>query len=214
MRLADEERSISNYPAVAPRGHGVQATLTSRRLVWLQDTQEEHYPLDRITCVTYGYERMRRSVTWAVILLVVAVTLAIFLGWAQTNLPALAESMVKTLADHESAERIAAARRAYQQRVDAMMLMILPLWGVAGALLLYACWLLYTGIRGETRLVITAFAVTRVLAQRGRDAAMLEFGELLAQRAAGLESGQRPETAREPVLDTAGMIDWIPKKRG
>ncbi|MGH8459750.1 MAG: hypothetical protein ACRESV_10385, partial [Nevskiales bacterium] len=155
MRLAEDETSIANYPLIAPKGRGVQATLTSRRLVWLRDNQEEHYPLDKITCVSYGFERARRSVAWAVILLLFAIGLGIGLVWAQGNLPSLTDSMVQSLADSETPERIAAARRAYERRVDALMLMVLPLWGLAGAALTYAAWLLYTGIRGETRMLIT-----------------------------------------------------------
>ncbi len=212
MKLAQDERSLGNYPTAAPRGRGIQATLTSHRLVWLQDTQEEHYPLGHITSVTYGYERLQRRVNWALALLIFAIALAAFLGWAQSNLPSLAESMVKTLADHESPERIAAARRAYEQRVDAMMLMIFPLWAVATALLAYASWLLYTGIRGETRLLITAYGAARTLSRRGRDPRLLEFGELTAQRAAGLEPSAESEPIIESDLDS-DMVDWIPPKK-
>jgi hypothetical protein len=212
MKLAQDERSLSNYPPTAPRGRGAQATLTSHRLIWLQDTQEEHYPLSHITGVTYGYERMQRRISWALALLIGAAALAVFLGWAQSNLPTLAESMVKTLADSENPERIAAARRAYDQRVDAMMLMIMPLWGVAGAVLAYAAWLLYTGIRGETRVVITAYATIRNLSRRGHDPGLLEFGEQAAQRVAGLEPTVGLEPELEPVMDSS-MIDWIPPKK-
>lgn len=208
MKLGLDEVSLANYPAAAPAGSGVQATLTSHRLVWLQGTQEEHYPLNKTSCVSYGFERAHRSVTWAVIMLVIAVMLAAFLGWAQTNLPALAESMVKTLADHESPQRIEAARRAYAQRVDTLSMAILPLWGLAGALFMYATWLLYSGIRGMTRVVFTSMAVSRVLQQRGRDSQLLEFGELLAQRACGLE----PRAEAEPEVDTE-LLDWIPNKK-
>jgi hypothetical protein len=208
MKLAEGEVSISNYPAVAPRGGGVQATLTSRRLVWLRDAVEEHYPLDKITCVTHGFERSRRSASWAVILLLFAIGLGIGLSWAQGHLPALAGSMVQSMADSETPERIAAARRAYERRVDSLMLMVMPLWGLAGAMLTYAAWLLYVGIRGETRVSITSFAVTRLLARRGRDPALLEFGERVAQRAGGLESSTQPEPAR-----AEDFIDWIPPKR-
>jgi hypothetical protein len=207
MKLAEGETSISNFPTVAPRGGGVQATLTSRRLVWLRDAVEEHYPLDKITCVTYGFERARGSVTWAVILLLFAIGLGIGLAWAQANLPSMAESMVKTLADSEKPERIVGARLAYTQRVDTLMLMILPLWGLAGAVLAYATWLLYAGVRGETRVQITSFAVTRTLERRGLLPQLLEFGELVAQRAAGLQS--RPSAA--PAVDP-NMVDWIPTK--
>lgn len=212
MKLAQDERSLSNYPVAAPQGRGVQATLTSHRLIWLQDSQEEHYPLDRVTSVVYGFERMRRRMNWAVALLIMAITLAIFLGWAQSNLPSLAESMVKTLADHESPERIAAARRAYEQRVDAMMLMILPLWGIAGALLMYSAWLLYTGIRGMTHVQVTIYAVIRTLSRRGRDPLLLEFGEQVAQRISGLEPDIETESALESVMDP-NMIDWIPPRK-
>lgn len=207
MKLSEGETSIANYPAVAPKGRGVQATLTSRRLVWLCDTVEEHYPLDKLTCVTYGFERARSSVTWAVVLLLIAGGLGVALIWAQAHLPALAESMVKTLADSENAERVAAARRAYVQRVEAMMLMIMPLWGVAGAMLSYAAWLLYSGIRGETRVLITSFAVTRILARRGRDPQLLEFGEQVARGAAGL----RPDTMGKP-LQPQELLDWVPTR--
>lgn len=212
MKLAQEERSLSNYPVAAPHGRGAQATLTSHRLIWLQDTQEEHYPLAHITNVTYGYERMQRRIGWALALLISAAVLAVFLGWAQSNLPTLAESMVKTLADSENPERIAAARRAYDQRVDAMMLMIMPLWGVAGAMLAYGTSLFYTGIRGETRVQITAYATVRSLSQRGRDPRLLEFGEQAAQRVAGLEPALEQEPEFEPVMDSS-MIDWIPPKK-
>jgi hypothetical protein len=207
MKLAEGETSIACYPVAAPR-RGAQATLTSRRLVWLQDDQEEHYPLDKISCVTYGFQRAGGRVAWAVILLLAALALGAGLIWAQGNLPALAQSMVATLADGENPERIAAARRAYQQRVDALMLMILPLWGLAGALAMYAAWLLYTGIRGETRAQITLFAVQRSLQRRGRDPLLLEFGEQAARVAAGL----KPDNAASPVAESPDLLDWVPSR--
>lgn len=209
MKLAEGESSLSSYPAFAPPGGAAQATLTSHRLVWLQGTQEEHYPLDKITAVTYGFERASRRISWAVAMLVFAVCLGIFLAWAQANLPSLAESMVRSLADSESPQRIEAARSAYRQRVEVMTLMILPLWGLAGMTLAYASWLLYTGIRGKTRVVATIYAITRLLERRGRDPDLLEFGELLAQRACGLQA----VAVAEPPIDQH-LIDWIPKKTG
>lgn len=209
MKLGDTETSISNYPAIAPRGRGVQATLTSHRLVWLRDTQEEHYPLDKITCVAQGYERSTGRVIWSVVLLVFALALGIALQAAPTQLPKLMDTTVQTLSDRENPERIAAARRTYQQRLDFLLLALLPLWGVVGAAGLYGLWLGYTGMRGETRVQITSFAVVRTLSRRGREPQLLEFGEHVAQRAAGLQS--RPGAA--PVVDQ-NVIDWIPTKLG
>ncbi len=207
MKLAEGETSIGCYPAAAP-GRGCQATLTSHRLVWLQDEQEEHYPLDKISCVSYGFQRAAGRSSWAVMLLLAALALGVGLLWAQGNLPALAQSMVTTLADSENPERIAAAQRAYAQRVDTLMLMILPLWGLAGALAMYAGWLLYTGLRGETRVQITLFTVTRSLQQRGRDSALLEFGEQAARIAAGL----KPDGAAPPTTEPPDLLDWVPTR--
>jgi hypothetical protein len=214
MKLADGETSISCYPPAAPPGRGVQATLTSHRLVWLlDDSREEHYPLDKISCVTYGFERAARSVSWAVFLLLLAIGLGAFLVWAQGNLPALAESMVKALSDSETPERIAAARKAYEQRVNALMLAILPLWGLAGAVLMYAAWQLYTGIRGETRVQFTVLAVTRTLQCRGREPLLLAFGEKVSQWASGLKARN---TEAPKVTATPAKTDpesWPPRRR-
>lgn len=207
MKLAKGESSVSNYPALAPRGRGVQAVLTSRRLVWLRDAQEEHYPLDRIAGVQLGFERSGRRIHWALALLASAIALGAALVWAQGFLPTMADTLLQSLADSENPERIAAARRSYQQQADALTLMILPLWGLAGAALAYAGWLLYTGIRGETRVSFSALATTRLLQSRGRDTALLEFGELLAQRAAGLESHAAPLPS-----ESDNLVDWIPTR--
>jgi hypothetical protein len=209
MKLAEGENSIACYPAAAPPGRGIQATLTSHRLVWSDGEQEEHYPLERIGGVTHGFQRTTRSVFWAVVMLVLAAGLGAGLLWAQANLPALADSMVQTLGAGENPERVAAAHRAYQQRVDALMLLAMPLWGVAGALLAYAAWRLYTGIRGVTRVQVTLLPATRTLARRGRDPQLLEFGEQVARRAAGLSAGAKP-----PPVAEDKFVDWIPARTG
>lgn len=208
MKLTEGEASIACYPAAAPAGHGVQATLTSHRLVWSNGTIEEHHPLSHISCVTYGFQRAARSLIWAVVVLGLAVALSTGLLWAQANLPALAESMVKTLGAGESAERVAAARRAYQQRLDLLMMLVMPLWGLVGVMVMHASWLLYSGIRGETRVQFSLPDATRSLQQRGRDPKLLEFGEWAARRASGLNSAEGVAIEdTNPEFD-----DWIPKR--
>ncbi len=207
MKLGEGETSIANYPAVAPTGRGVQATLSSHRLVWLQGTQEEHYPLEKITGVSQGYERRTGRVIWGAVLLVFALALGIALQAAPSQLPKLLDTTVQTLTDRENPERIASARRTYQQRLDFLLLALLPLWGVVGAAGLYGLWLGYTGIRGETRVQITLLAITRTLQQRGHDPQLLEFGEKVAQRAAGLRS----RASAMPAVDQ-NLVDWIPTK--
>lgn len=209
MKLGEGETSISNYPAIAPTGRGVQATLSSHRLVWLQGTQEEHYPLDKITAVAQGYERRTGRVIWGVVLLVFALILGIALQAAPSQLPKLLDTTVQTLTDREDPERVAAARRTYQQRLDFLLLALLPLWGIVGSAGLYGVWLGYTGFRGETRVQVTVLATTRTLQQRGRDPQLLEFGELVAQRAARLRSRASAMSAVDQNL-----VDWIPTKLG
>lgn len=207
MKFAENEISIASYPATAPTDGSAQALLTDRRFVWRTGAQEEHYPLDKISCVIRGYERATRRVLWAVVLITLAIALGATLVWAQMDLPNKVESMVQTLSDRETPERITSARRAYQQRVDAVMLMILPLWGLASGLLVYGLWLAYSGLRGETRLQITLFAVTRMLSRRGRDPQLLEFGEKLAQQFGTGEIRPRQRPGDEPIE----IRDFIPR---
>lgn len=207
MNLADGETSLACYPAAAPKGRGVQATLTSHRLVWSDDAYEEHYPLGRISSVTYGFRRNTRNLGWAVVLLTLAALLGALLMWAQANLPALAETMVKTLADSENPERIAAARETYDRRLDLLMLLVLPLWGVVGIMVMHAAWLLYSGIRGVTCVRLSLPEAVRNLQQRGHDQQLLDFGESLARRVAGLDvaAAAGPGTGND-------FVDWIPKR--
>ena len=196
MKFAEGEVSVATYPGVASNG-GTQAALSNRRLMWRAGTREEHYPIDKIVGVTHGYERSPRHIVWALLLVAAAIALGATLSWAQQTLPAQVDSMVERLADREKPERIAAARRAYQQRVDAVLLLILPLWGVASGLLVYGVWLGYKGALGETRVEIALFGNTRRLSRRGRDPRLLEFGERLAQQFGG---GAPTEIRTEPQL--------------
>lgn len=214
MKFADQELSLASYPANAPTDGSAQAVLTNRRFVWRTGGQEEHYPLDKISCVASGYQRAAHRALWAALLIMLAIAIGATLVWAQVDLPNKVESMVQGLSDRETPERIASARRAYQQRVDAVMLMILPLWGIASGLLVYGLWLAYSGIRGETRVQVTLFAVTRSLSRRGRDSQLLEFGERLGQQfgavaASGIGSNPAPVTQlrKEPIE----IRDFIPR---
>jgi hypothetical protein len=181
MKLAEGELPLATYPAAAPK-RGVQATLTMYRLVWQDGVRDEHFPLDKITCVTLGFARSARRIGWSIALLLLALGLGIALGWTQAHLPTLVESMMQTLADHENPQRLAAARRVYEQRLDLLMLAMLPAWALTGAAAMLALWLGYTGLRGETRVEITLFAVVRRLSQPGRDPRLLEFGEQVARQ--------------------------------
>ena len=144
---------------------------------------EEHYPFSKITCVTQGFHRRAGRLFWASVLFAFATALALGLLWLSANLPQLLQEVIHALADSENPKHIASARRFYEVEVQDAILLLLPvMWSCVGIAVLFGGWLIYSGLRGETRVQLTLFGIHRTLAVRGHDPALLEFGEKVSQQ--------------------------------
>jgi hypothetical protein len=182
MKFAEGESQLASYTHKSPR-HGTRTlVLTGRRLQLAQGPREDHFPLRSIQAVSLDFHRRRADLVSGTVLLLFVLLFASVMSWLQSNMPAVVGYMVGTAAEFGYDE---GQRQVMLQQMTGRaqtLLSLFPLfWGLLTLSLAYALWLLYTGIRGETRLRIVLADGSHEFAVRGNNAGLMEFGQTVAQ---------------------------------
>ena len=182
MKLSEGENQIGTYTHKSRRDGTTTLVLTSRRLQLVRGKAEDHYPLHSILSISMHFHRRRSDFVSGIVLLLFVLLFAMLFSKVQSNMPGLVTAIVNQAAEFGYDE---VQRQAMQQDMTARgqtLLTLFPLfWALLTASLAYALWLLYCGIRGETRLRIGHADGGKEIAVRGNNTALLEFGQTVAQ---------------------------------
>ena len=182
MKLADGENQLGSYTHKSRREGDSIAILTNRRLQIARGGIEENYPRWAITSVILSFQRRRGDITSAIVLLLFLIGFASALAWTQSNMTGIVNSVIRLAADfgYDTAQQTV-MQQQMQARGQTLLVLYPVFWGLAALGLLYALWLGFTGIRGETRMLISFLDGQQELKMPGNNAALLEFGQTVAQ---------------------------------
>ena len=160
-----------DFPSGAHRGS--QLMLYPRCLVHRSDSQLETVPLARVTAIRVSFKRDPKRLGWgaacvlgALFLLAVSAPLGSFAHGAAQEMAASAQGVARALYGlFHFAEMLAA---------------LLPAIALGGAL--GGAWLCVLGWRGSTTLILSLPGSQREYSVLGRDAKLLDFAEMAAER--------------------------------
>jgi len=168
------ETPIANFDFSSGPQRGTQLSLYGARLLHHGVGQMESMALRGIAAVRVGYERDARRIGWGVVLALLAAMLFAVSG-------PLSGVAVDAAAEISGANAVAQLLRGTLQVLGGIA-SVLPAVGVAcllgGAALAAFGWI------GATTLVLSLPGADRAYAVRGRSRMLVDFAELLAERAA------------------------------
>jgi hypothetical protein len=168
------ESPIAHFEFVAGPQRGSRLTLYPARLLHEGAGHMESMPLDALAAVGAVYARDERRIGWGAVLIVAALML-LALSRPLANLAADAGAQVA------DAQAIGKLLRATLAALESLA-NLLPL--AAGACLAGGIALIALGWIGTTTLTLMLPAGERAYAVRGRNALLVDFATLLAERAA------------------------------
>ena len=168
------EPPIASFDFLAGPQRGTRLTLYAARLLYQGSGHLESLTLGAIAAVRVAYQRDARKIGWGAALMILAlVLLALF-----RPLAALAGGAAAEVAEGQA---VAVLLRATLRILEAIA-NLMPL--AAGGCLAGGVALIVFGWLGYTTLVLTLPAAERAYAVRGHNQLLIDFADLLAERAA------------------------------
>jgi hypothetical protein len=169
----ESQLALTRFDFTTGAHRGSQLMLYPRCLVHRSDSQLETVPLSRVSAIKVAFKRDARRLGWGVAAVVVALMLLAISG----PLGNLAHGAAQEMA----ANGQGVARALYGLfRVVELLAALLPAIALAGAI--GGAMLTVLGWRGSTTLTLTLSGAERAYSVRGRDARLLDFAEMAAER--------------------------------
>ena len=169
----ESQLALTRFDFTTGSDRGSQLMLYPRCLVHRSASQLETVPLARVTAIKVSFKREARRLGWGIAAVVVALACLAISG----PLGSLAHGAAQEMA--ASGQGVARALYSLFRFVElvAAMLPAIALGGAIGG-----AWLAVLGWRGSTTLTLTLGGAERVYSVRGRDARLLDFAEMAAER--------------------------------
>jgi len=169
----ESQLALTRFDFTSGSLRGSQLTLYPRCLVHRSESHLETVPLSRVAAIKVSFQREPRRLGWgiatviaALLLLAIAAPLGTFAHGAAQEMTANAQGVARALYGLFRFLELFAA-----------MLPAIALAGAAGGAMLAVL-----GWRGSTTLTLTLSGSERVYSVRGRDARLLDFAEMAAER--------------------------------
>lgn len=171
------DRPIAGYDIASGSQRGARYTLYASHLTLHGGDAHETVPLAHLAAVRVAFERDARKLNWGIALAALALVLVTVSGPLQSWMAELAAKVAAGGGRESLESALIAAFTALGALARMMVPAALLLFAGAGALLFFF-WL------GRTLLTLSFAATERVCAVRGRDRALFDFAELLAEQLA------------------------------
>ena len=169
----ESQLALTRFDFTSGALRGSQLMLYPRCLVHRSDSQVETVPLSRVTAIKVSFKREARRLGWgiacvlvALLLLAIASPLGSFAHGAAQELTSSGQGVARALYNLLRFMEVLAA-----------LLPAIALAGVIGGAMLTVL-----GWRGSTTLTLTLSGSERAYSVRGRDARLLDFAEMVAER--------------------------------
>ena len=169
----ESQLALTRFDFTSGSDRGSQLMLYPRCLVHRSASQLETVPLARVAAIKVSFKRDARRLGWGIAALIVALLLLAI----SAPLGSLAHGAAQEMA--ASGQGVARALYGMFRFVE-LIAALLPAIALAGAI--GGAMLAVLGWRGSTTLTLTLSGAERSYSVRGRDARLLDFAEMAAER--------------------------------
>ena len=169
----ESQLALTRFDFTTGSHRGSQLMLYPRCLVHRSQSQLETVPLSRVTAIKVSFKRDARRLGWGIAAVVGALLFLAISG----PLGSVAHGAAQEMA--ASGQGVGRALYGLFRFVE-LVAALLPAISLAGAS--GGAWLTVIGWRGSTTLTLTLGGGERAYSVRGRDARLLDFAEMAAER--------------------------------